>query len=83
VLPHPAHVIMQLERRHEEVLAEVARERRARLAEQRGDWPSRQQVLELLAALVFLAALALVVAAEATAAPASAAAAPIAAAVLP
>ena len=75
MIPHPVHAVRQLEQRHEEVLVESARERRARLAEQRGTWPARRQMLDLLAALVFLAAVALVAAAAATAAPASAAAA--------
>jgi hypothetical protein len=63
VLPHPVHVITQLEQHHEEVLAEIARAQRASLAEQIGDPRSRRHWADHLAPLAILIALALLVAA--------------------
>jgi anti-sigma-K factor RskA len=68
VLPHPAHVIMNLEERQAEFLAEAAREQRARLAEGHASTRSRQRWLDLAATAVVVIALALLVAAGAAAA---------------
>lgn len=64
IVPHPTHVIIELERRHAELLAESARQRRARLAEQASDPLTRRRAdgLPTAAALVLLALLAAVAA---------------------
>jgi hypothetical protein len=66
MLPHPVHVIMNLEQRHADFLAETAREHRARLAKQAGDTPAGRQWADLLATLVVIVVLALLVAATVT-----------------
>jgi hypothetical protein len=82
IVPHPFHVIMNLEQRHAEYLAESARDQRARLAEQTSNAPSRQRLADLLATLVVLVVLTLLIAAGATALVAPSTAAPLAAIVL-
>jgi hypothetical protein len=68
VIPHPVHVIMSLEQRQADFLAEIARERRARLAEQSNDPPPRRRLVNFLATLAALLVLALLIAAGVTAA---------------
>jgi hypothetical protein len=83
MVPHPFHVILNLEERHAEFHAESAREQRARLAEQAGAVSARRRWLDLLAALVALVALVLIVVAGAATPAESPLAGPLAAILLP
>jgi fatty acid desaturase len=83
MLPHPVHVIMNLEQRQNEFLAESARDQRARLAASSNGAQSRRQLADVLATLVVLVAMALLIAAGVTAAQEPPLAAPIAQIALP
>jgi hypothetical protein len=82
-IPHPASVIVHLERRNAEFLAESDHLRRVRLAEQARTVPATRRRREVLATLAAAAALALIVALGAATAAASPLVSPLAVIPLP
>lgn len=83
MLPHPFHVVMNLNQRQAELLAESAYDSQARLAEQAGRSPTPQRWAAFLTTLVVLVALTLLIAAGVTAFNAPTAMPPLAAIVRP
>lgn len=83
IVPHPNHVIIHLEQRHADYLAECSQEQRARLAERTSRAPSPLRWADLLASLFAVVVLALLVAAGAEAFITPSAASPLVTIVLP
>lgn len=68
ILPHPVHVIMHLEQRRTETLAETARDRRAILSESSSGTRASRHRGGFVAVVMVIVALALLVTAGSTAA---------------